>query len=136
MSDLAVMSSDLCWRHLARSAVGRVGFDLGHGPRIHPVNYRLDGKTIVLRTIDGSELAGFVELFGRGSLMAFEVDEIDYEWHQGWSVLVEGRVDKVDEPDELRRLHAAWPRPWASGARNLMIRVTPVAVTGRQLGPD
>jgi nitroimidazol reductase NimA-like FMN-containing flavoprotein (pyridoxamine 5'-phosphate oxidase superfamily) len=136
MTDLEVMASDVCWRHLARRVVGRVGFDLGHGPRIHPVNYRLDGKTIVLRTTDGTELARFVELFGAGSLMAFEVDEIDYEWHQGWSVLVEGRVEKVDDPDELHRLHAAWPRPWASGARNLMIRVTPVAVTGRQLGPD
>ena len=136
MTDLEVLSSDNCWRHLARRVVGRVGFDLGHGPRIHPVNYRLDGRTIVLRTTDGTELARFVELFGAGSLMAFEVDEIDYEWHEGWSVLVEGRVETVDDPDELHRLHAAWPRPWASGARNLMVRVTPVAVTGRQLGPD
>ena len=136
MTDLEVLSSDKCWRHLARRVVGRVGFDLGHGPRIHPVNYRLDGRTIVLRTTDGTELARFVELFGAGSLMAFEVDEIDYEWHEGWSVLVEGRVETVDDPDELHRLHAAWPRPWASGARNLMVRVTPVAVTGRQLGPD
>ena len=136
MTDLEVLSSDKCWRHLARRVVGRVGFDLGHGPRIHPVNYRLDGRTIVLRTTDGTELARFVELFGAGSLMAFEVDEIDYEWHEGWSVLVEGRVETVDDPDALHRLHAAWPRPWASGARNLMVRVTPVAVTGRQLGPD
>lgn len=86
--------------------------------------------------MDDSELARFVELFGAGSLMAFEVDEIDYEWHQGWSVLIEGRVERVTAPDELRRLHDAWPRPWASGARNLMIRVTPVTLTGRQMGPD
>jgi nitroimidazol reductase NimA-like FMN-containing flavoprotein (pyridoxamine 5'-phosphate oxidase superfamily) len=136
MTDLEVLSPDVCWQHLARRVVGRVGFDLGHGPRIHPVNYRLDGETIVLRTTDGTELARFVELFGAGSLMAFEVDEIDYGWQTGWSVLVEGRAEGVDDPDELHRLHAAWPRPWASGDRNLMIRVTPVAVTGRQLGPD
>jgi nitroimidazol reductase NimA-like FMN-containing flavoprotein (pyridoxamine 5'-phosphate oxidase superfamily) len=90
----------------------------------------------VLRTTDDSELARFVELFGSGALMAFEVDEIDYECHQGWSVLVDGRVEFVDDPDELHRLHAVWPRPWAAGARNRMIRVTPVAVTGRRLGPD
>ena len=136
MTDLEVMSLDLCWRHLGKRVVGRVGFDLGHGPRIHPVNYRLDGRTVVLRTSDDAELARFVELFGAGSLLAFEVDEIDYEWHHGWSVLVEGRVETVEDPEELRRLHAVWPRPWAAGERNRMIRVTPVAVTGRRLGPD
>lgn len=136
MTDLEVLSSDKCWRHLARRVVGRVGFDLGHGPRIHPVNYRLDGRTIVLRTTDGTELARFVELFGAGSLMAFEVDEIDYEWHQGWSVLVQGRIERVSAPDELHRLHAAWPRPWAGGTRDVVTRVTPVEVTGRRVGPD
>ncbi len=133
MTDLETLTTDDCWRHLAKRVVGRIGFDLGHGPRIHPVNYRVDGKTVVVRTTDESELARFVELFAAGSLVAFEVDEIDYETYQGWSVLLSGQLEQVDRADELRALHAVWPRPWASGTRNLMVRVTPTEVTGRRL---
>lgn len=134
MTDLAYLTPDECWRHLGKRVVGRIGFDLGHGPRIHPVNYRVDGTSVVLRTAEDSELARFIELFSAGGLVAFEVDEIDYEWHQGWSVMIEGRIARVDLPEERRRLHAVWPRPWADGRRDLLARVTPVEVTGRRLG--
>ena len=75
-------------------------------------------------------------MFAAGSLVAFEVDEIDYEWHNGWSVLIEGRIERVDDVEQLHRLHAAWPRPWVDGARNVVARVTPREITGRRLGPD
>jgi uncharacterized protein len=136
MTDLETLTADECWRLLGKRVVGRVGFDVGRGPRIHPVNYRVDGRSVVLRTTEDAELARFVEMFAVGALVAFEVDEIDYEWHQGWSVLIEGRIERVDAPDELRRLHDAWPRPWAGGTRDVVARVTPGEVTGRRLGPD
>ena len=136
MTDLETLTTDECWRLLGKRVVGRVGFDVGHGPRIHPVNYRVDGRSVVLRTSEDAELNRFVEMFADGSLVAFEVDEIDYEWHNGWSVLVGGRVERVDAPEELRRLRDAWPRPWASGSRDVVVRVTPDEVTGRRLGPD
>ena len=136
MTDLETLTADECWRLLGKRVVGRVGFDVGRGPRIHPVNYRVDGRSVVLRTTEDAELTRFVEMFAGGSLVAFEVDEIDYEWHHGWSVLIEGRIERVDAPDELRRLHDAWPRPWAGGTRDVVARVTPGEVTGRRLGPD
>src|SRR6476619_1644716 len=132
MADLAYLTPDECWRHLGKRVVGRIGFDLGHGPRIHPVNYRVDGTTVVLRTAEDSELARFIELFSAGGLVACEVDEVDYEWHQGWSVMIEGQIARVDAPEERKRLHAVWPRPWADGRRGLLARVTPVEVTGRR----
>jgi hypothetical protein len=89
-----------------------------------------------MRTADDGELTRFVELFAAGSMVAFEVDVIDYEWHQGWSVLIQGRMERVAAPEELHRLHAVWPRPWAGGTRDVVTRVTPVEVTGRRLGPD
>ena len=136
MTDLETLTADECWRLLDKRVVGRVGFDVGRGPRIHPVNYRVDGRSVVLRTTEDAELTRFVEMFAVGALVAFEVDEIDYEWHHGWSVLIEGRIGRVDAPDELRRLHDAWPRPWAGGTRDVVARVTPGEVTGRRLGPD
>ena len=135
MTYLETLTPDECWRLLGKRFVGRVGFDIGHGPRIHPVNYRVDGRSVVLRTTEDAELARFVEMFADGSLVAFEVDEIDYEWHNGWSVLIEGRIERVDAPEELHRLHDVWPRQWVSGTRDLVARVTPGEVTGRRLGP-
>ena len=136
MTDLETLTPDECWRLLGKRVVGRVGFDLGRGPRINPVNYRVDGRSVVLRTTEDAELTRFVEMFAAGSLVAFEVDEIDYEWHHGWSVLIEGRIERVEEAEQLHRLHAAWPRPWVDGARNVVARVTPREITGRRLGPD
>ena len=136
MTDLETLTPDECWRLLGKRVVGRVGFDLGRGPRIHPVNYRVDGRSVVLRTTEDAELTRFVEMFAAGSLVAFEVDEIDYEWHHGWSVLIEGRIERVEEAEQLHRLHAAWPRPWVDGARNVVARVTPREITGQRLGPD
>lgn len=131
------LSVDACWRILGGSVVGRVGFDLGRGPRIHPVNYAVDGETVVLRTSRSSELASFVELFAAGALVAFEVDHIDYEQHQGWSVLINGHVSPVEGPEELSRLHRTrFPRPWAGGDREVLLRITPVEVTGRTVAPS
>ena len=136
MTDLETLTPEECWRLLGKRVVGRVGFDMGHGPRIHPVNYRVDGRSVVLRTSEDAELTRFVEMFADGSLIAFEVDEIDYEWHGGWSVLIEATIERVDPPDELHRLHDVWPRTWVSGTRDVVARVTPGEVTGRRLGPD
>ena len=122
MTDLETLTPEECWRLLGKRVVGRVGFDMGHGPRIHPVNYRVDGRSVVLRTSEDAELTRFVEMFADGSLIAFEV--------------IEGRIERVDAPEELHRLHDVWPRPWVSGTRDVVARVTPGEVTGRRLGPD
>ena len=125
------LSVDECWRRVGDNVLGRLGFDLGRGPRIHPMNYAVDGRTVVLRTSAGSELALFEELFAAGSLVAFEVDQVDHRVHQGWSVLMDGQLARVD-PDQVPG--PAVPRPWAGGERDVLIRFTPVTVRGRLLG--
>ena len=63
--------------------------------------------------------------------VAFEVDEIDQQHHEGWSVVVHGRAQGVERPDEVVRLWAASGVPWAPGMRNLMIQITPTRMSGR-----
>ena len=70
VTELDALTPDDCWRFLAKRVVGRIGFNLGHGPRIYPVNYRVDGRTVILRTAGESEVARFVDLFAAGSLVA------------------------------------------------------------------
>ena len=82
------------------------------GPRIVPVNYSLHGDAIVFRTAPYSELS----TYGWDTDLAFEVDHLDYEAHQGWSVVAIGRAHVVDDPDEVQRIRREWePRPWAAG---------------------
>jgi uncharacterized protein len=135
MGEPAPLTTDQCWRLLPEHGLGRVGFDVGRGPRIHPMNYVVDGQTIVLRTSGDSELELFTRLFTSGSLVAFEVDDLDTEQHEGWSVLIGGRVAPVDRQEELDRL-SRMPRPWAGGERDHVVRITPVEVTGRRIGHE
>ncbi len=131
MVEPVTLSVDECWRRVGDNVVGRLGFDVGRGPRIHPMNYAVDGRTVVLRTSKDSELALFDELFAVGSRVAFEVDQIDHRRHHGWSVLMDGHLAPL-APDP--GASPAAPRPWAAGERDVLIRFTPVTVTGRTLG--
>jgi hypothetical protein len=46
-----------------------------------------------------------------------------------------GRADVVTEEVELERIRTTWdPHPWASGSRNLYLRLRWSELTGRQLG--
>jgi len=130
------LSQEECWSLLEQNVVGRVGFDIGHGNRIYPVNYALEGRSILVRTDPDSELGRCVELFGDGTVLAFEADHIDNERHRGWSVLVQGSGGRVSAAEEESLRAQGSPHPWAGGAKPLLLRIVPVQVTGRRVGRD
>ena len=122
-----------CRELLAGGVVGRVAMATPVGPRIVPVNYSLHGDAIVFRTAPYSELS----TYGWNCDLAFEVDQLDYEAHQGWSVVAIGRAHVVDDPDEVQRIRREWePRPWAPGSRNLYVMLPWRQLTGVRLGDD
>lgn len=122
-----------CLSLLSGGVIGRVALSTPVGPRIVPVNYAMYDDAIVFRTAPYSELG----TYGWNNEVAFEVDHIDYERHQGWSVVVLGRAELVEDPQELRDIKQRWdPRPWAGGQRNLYMKLTRRDVTGRRLGED
>jgi len=126
---LMKLTTPECWDRLGEHGIGRVAFSADAGPVVLPVNYTVDGGTIVYRTTPGSVAAS-----AAGSEVAFEVDHVDEHLRQGWSVLVVGTAEPITDPDTVRRL-AGEPEtePWAGGARNLWIRIVPVRVTGRRI---
>jgi nitroimidazol reductase NimA-like FMN-containing flavoprotein (pyridoxamine 5'-phosphate oxidase superfamily) len=140
---IALTDAECRWL-LAANVVGRVGFDAGAGPRIHPVNYAMDGDAVVLRTAEGAEVVGLADRGdprGRrnddGPMVAFEVDHVDYDRHQGWSVLAVGPLSRVVDAADLERVARVWsPRPWAGGDREVVLRVHVERLTGRRLGDD
>ena len=125
------LSREDCTRLLRSGVAGRVAIGTPTGPHIVPVNYAVNGETILIRTTAYSLLG----TYGRGAQICFEVDQFDYELERGWSVVVRGRATFVSDQDELAELARSWePRPWAEGQRNLIVRIPWTEVTGRQLG--
>jgi nitroimidazol reductase NimA-like FMN-containing flavoprotein (pyridoxamine 5'-phosphate oxidase superfamily) len=129
LSNISVMSQEECLALLGAASVGRVAFVGPSGPVIHPVNYLMDHDTIVVRTSPYTLFGGHAS-----GQVAFEVDEIDAWLTRGWSVLVTGRCEPVDDPEEAIELRRQGRlEPWADGHRNMFVRITPREITGRRI---
>lgn len=131
MNNLTELSPAKCEELLRASIVGRVAFNTTEGPQIIPVNFTTVDKAVVFRTTPYSELGSHAA----GQPLAFEIDQIDYEDHKGWSVVAVGTGELVEDTSKLADATPFWnPRPWAGGARVLYIRLPWKRLTGRSLG--
>ena len=116
-----------CVELLQTHTIGRVAWYAGDAPEILPVTYVWLDDSVVFRTSPHGPLSAL----SQPSDVAFEIDELDQRHHQGWSVVVHGQAQGIVRPAEVVRLWAVTGVPWASGMRNLLIRITPTRVTGR-----
>lgn len=123
-----------CYGLLSSTTVGRVAFAGPDGLVLRPVNYRVAGGDVYLRTSTTGVLAGLVR--HRGEVL-FEVDYHAATSREGWSVLVRGTCTRVPEPEVAERLATPELRslvPWPSVDRDLLLRIHPDLVTGRKVG--
>ncbi|MFY9916095.1 MAG: pyridoxamine 5'-phosphate oxidase family protein [Nocardioidaceae bacterium] len=122
-----------CVELLRAKSVGRVGFVGPDGPLVLPVNYVMDGETVLFRTSPYNVMGSAL----RKAPAAFEVDDLDDYLQSGWSVLVQGSAGFVvdDEEAEITHERLTRPEPWAAGTRTLYIRVTAQTISGRRLHP-
>ncbi len=126
------MSVPECRERLGAGTIGRVAWNTVDGPLVVPVTYRLHGQSVVFRTV----VDGILAALARPRRVAFEIDEYDLATRSGWSVLVTGRSQGVQRPEELIRLWAeADPEPWAAGRRNQFIAVSLDQLSGRTVQP-
>ena len=128
---LVDLTEDECWRLLEDRPLARIAWSTGAGPEILPVNYVTHDGALWLRTTAYSAIAEQVD----ESPVALEIDEVDAETHEGWSVVVRGHAEayfhEEDVPAEVKDL-----RSWPAGARPIWLRVQGESVTGRRLGED
>lgn len=127
---IRVLSDAECWQRLADhpAGVGRVGTG-GPSPDILPVNYVLDGRSVVFRTGQGRKLAAI----GARERVAFEVDDVDADRRTGWSVVLRGFAERVTDPDEITRLDALGLQPWDPSPKTALVRITTRMVDGREI---
>ena len=130
MTRMEALTESECWERLRARNIGRIGFDRGRGPRIHPVHYRVEDGHLRVTTLRDSELGAFSQMFADGAMVSFEVDQLDDAAAERWSVLVGARVETVDGPESAGTAPGA-PRP-PEGHDELTLHLTPVEVTGRR----
>ena len=128
---LRTLSPAECFDLLEPGGIGRVGFTSADGIMMLPVNFALAAKTIIFRTAPDTLLA----LYSDGQV-SFEADRLDEALHAGWSVLVQGRAHRVTDEREVKRLQdRTHLQPWAAGARDVYVRITPTRISGRRIQP-
>ena len=127
---IEVLDEDECLRRLAADCVGRLGVIAGGAPMIFPVNYVLDGRDIVFRTDHGTKLDT-----GPRARACFEVDCIDRDQRQGWSVVATGRLEEITRYDAARLVRAKTLPidPWARGDKQHWMRLVGDRFTGRNV---
>ena len=116
---------------LGVATVGRVAFIADDYPVVMPVNYRVvdddAGIMVLVRARPGDSI-------DRAPLhVAFEIDGVDHERQQGWSVLVRGRLHHIDEDAAVRIAALFDPEPWPHEHRTSWLVISAEAVTGRKL---
>jgi nitroimidazol reductase NimA-like FMN-containing flavoprotein (pyridoxamine 5'-phosphate oxidase superfamily) len=117
------------WRLLTLASVGRVGVVVDGRPEIYPVNYAVDGFSVVFRTDKGSKLRG---LTGRPEV-CFESDGLNFEDRTGWCVLARGRATDVSGAKEKQRLAELPVDFWWLAEDPHWIRIDVSEITGREI---
>ncbi|HSJ45675.1 MAG TPA: pyridoxamine 5'-phosphate oxidase family protein [Euzebyales bacterium] len=136
MHRIAELDESECRRLLAANPtrLGRVAFvEDGdpNWPTVLPVNYAVIDDAVYFRTFEGSKLYAAL----RHQRVAFEVDAVDQEWNDGWSVLAVGSLDIVRDP-EVAAAADEDLASWAAGADEQLVRLDIDRITGRRvIGP-
>jgi nitroimidazol reductase NimA-like FMN-containing flavoprotein (pyridoxamine 5'-phosphate oxidase superfamily) len=129
--NLEVLTREECLRLLHTQVLGRVAVRFGEAPSVLPVIFTMLDDDVVFRTDPGTKLSAAL----MHTTAAFEVDDADPEARTGWSVLVVGPIEEIDDGPSLARIDALGLDPWVAGARNRTLRIRTRTVTGRRIPP-
>ena len=123
-----------CARLLATAAkkgiTGRLGISTPQAPIIQPVNFAYHDHRVVLRLGPGHML----DIIS-GALVAFEVDQVDREVGEAWSVLVRGLATLLEAP-ESQAIAKVAPTPLVPSPGDSIFAIRPDVVTGRRFTLD
>jgi uncharacterized protein len=127
---LEILSLAQCLSLLRSRPLGRLAYLEAGSPTVIPVNHLVDGSSVVLRSFAGGKLDAAIV----GAPVAFQLDDHDPARGTGWSVLVKGRADLVEDEERIAR-YASELESWAvtPGSTVTWIRIVPDEVSGRRL---
>lgn len=120
------MTDEECWERLAAKEFGRMAYHLADEVHIIPINYAIQGRSLIFRTAEGSKLLGVV----MNEDVAFEIDSIDDEAESAWSVIARGKA-RILEGEEARDADNLRLRPWVSTEKFNVVAIDIDEVSGR-----
>lgn len=126
---IEILSDAACLDLLNTSTIGRIGLSAGSLPVILPVNFALDGGSVVVATGPGLKLRAAQA----HDVACLEVDHHDPVSHLGWSVLVTGRLDEISRPQGLEHAEGLPLAPWRQISDVHYIRLSIDLLSGRRL---
>lgn len=133
-----VLDRTECLRLLHGAVLGRIAGTSGALPVVLPVSYALDGDSIIVETGRGTTL----DFATNGSVVAFQVDNLHEHGHSGWTVMVTGVAEEVQDRPEVARLRGLFHEGRAAHDERLIL-ISSELVSGRRTrgvspagGPD
>jgi nitroimidazol reductase NimA-like FMN-containing flavoprotein (pyridoxamine 5'-phosphate oxidase superfamily) len=129
------MHAEECADLLASATLGRLAVVIDGHPEVFPVNhvYEPDSGYIAFPSNVGTKLHAALA----SPSVAFEADGFCPDGSRGWSVLVVGKVEEIDDPETITRLATNREQLWRTGSSTQWLRVVPSKMTGRRIcNPD
>lgn len=127
---IRVLDEQECFDLVQAQTVGRLGFVADGRVQVIPVNYLLDGRSVVIRTAAGGLLT---RVSAEVAAVAFEVDHHANTGGYGWSVLLNGQLATMTESEMAEVEGSARVVPWAGSDRSTPLRFSIATVTGREV---
>jgi uncharacterized protein len=130
---MTILSEDESWHLLASMALGRLITCVKGHPEIFPVNFVVQRRTVLFRTAERATKLFTVVMNNR---VAFEAD--DHNVSEGWSVIVKGWAQVLNDNAEIQEAERAQLLPWTQGVKSRYVRVSPSEISGRRFrfGPQ
>lgn len=122
------MTQRECGQLLAANHFGRIAVNDDTGPVVLPVNYVMDGDSVLFRSDSGTKLKAGL----RGARASFEIDAVDEGTRTGWSVLARGTLTDVYDEAERARADRIPLQPFIGG-RTYYLRLLVYELTGRRI---
>ena len=119
------LTDEECWAELRSNELGRLAYRLADEVNIAPVNYKVDGDTLLFMTAEGSKLLGVV----MNPDVVFEVDR--REGTVAHSVVLRGKARRLEE-DEAHRAERVELSPWIDTLKYDVVEIVPSRLSGRR----
>lgn len=120
-----------CRELLSVAVIGRIAFNSATGMQLIPVNFLFSDGNVYLQ-VNAASVMG--QLGAGMEDVAFETDHHEDLYQQAWSVMVNGSIEQVTDQQEVERIRSHRQlQPWAVGDRNMFLRLTPRAISGRKV---
>jgi nitroimidazol reductase NimA-like FMN-containing flavoprotein (pyridoxamine 5'-phosphate oxidase superfamily) len=124
------LGHDECLTRIATQRLGRLGVVVDGVPLVLPMRFAMDDETVVLQTNQGAKI-----LHAPMTAVSFEVDHVDWDKGEGWSVLIQGVGEDIssalDERSEV--LRSLRVDSWAPPPADRWLKIIPRTITGRTI---